>query len=111
MSTINRVQLTGNLGNAPEIKTFENGSKLARFSMATKEEYTSRSGEKSSDTQWHYISAWGKVAERIETELKKGSFVSIEGRLVTRNYTDKSGQKKYVTEVVANDVVLNEKSA
>ncbi len=111
MSTINRVQLTGNLGNNPEIKTFENGSKLARFSMATKEEYTSRSGEKSSDTQWHFISAWGKVAERIETELKKGSFVSIEGRLVTRNYTDKSGQNKYVTEVVANDVVLNERTA
>lgn len=104
----NRVQLTGNLGNDPEIKTFENG-KLAKFSMATKEEYTTRSGEKSSDTQWHFVIAWGKVAERIETELKKGSFVSVEGRLVTKNYVDKSGQKKYVTEIVANEVVLNDK--
>jgi single-strand DNA-binding protein len=109
MSTINRVQLTGNLGNDPEIRTFENGSKLARFSMATKEDYTTRSGEKSSDTQWHFISAWGKIAGRIEAELKKGSFVSVEGRLVTRNYTDKNGQKKYVTEVVANDLVVNQR--
>jgi single-strand DNA-binding protein len=111
MNAINRVQLTGNLGNNPEIKTFDNGNKLARFSMATKEEYTTRGGEKSADTQWHFVTAWGKVAERVESEFKKGSFVSIEGRLVTRNYTDKNGQKKYVTEVVANDVVLNEKSA
>ena len=111
MNAINKVQLTGNLGNTPEIKIFENGNKLARFSMATKEEYTTRSGEKSSDTQWHFISAWGKVAERIETELQKGSFVSIEGRLVTRNYMDKNGQKKYVTEIVANEVVLNQKQA
>lgn len=106
MNAINRVQLTGNLGNNPEIKTFENGNKLAKFSMATKEEYTTRSGEKSTDTQWHYVTAWGKLAEQIETELKKGSFASIEGRLVTRNYTDKNGQKKYITEIVASDVVL-----
>ena len=111
MNTTNRVQLTGNLGNNPEIKTFENGNKVARFSMATKEEYTTRKGEKTSDTQWHFISAWGKVAERIESELQKGSFVSVDGRLTTRNYTDKNGQKKYITEVVANDVVLNEKTA
>ncbi len=111
MNTTNRVQLTGNLGNNPEIKNFENGSKLARFSMATKEEYTTRSGEKSSDTQWHFVSAWGKIAERIEAELQKGSFVSIEGRLVTRNYVDKNGQKRYVTEIVANDLVINQKAA
>ena len=111
MSTINRVQLTGNLGRDPEIKTFDKGGKLARFSMATREEYTNRSGEKASDTQWHLIAAWGKVADRIESDLRKGSFVSIEGRLVTRNYTDKDGNKKYVTEVVASDVVLNEKAS
>jgi single-strand DNA-binding protein len=111
MNTVNRVQLTGNLGNNPEIKIFENGGKLAKFSMATREEFTTRSGEKSSSTQWHFVTAWGKVAERIEAELTKGSFVSIEGRLVTRNYTDKNGVKKYVTEVVANDLVINQKSA
>lgn len=111
MSAINRVQLTGNLGNDPEIKTFDKGGKLARFSMATKEEFTNRGGEKTANTQWHFITAWGKIAEKAEAELKKGSFVSVEGRLVTRNYTDKNGQKKYVTEVVANDLVLNQRSA
>ena len=111
MNAINKVQLTGNLGNNPEIKIFENGNKLAKFSMATTEEYVTRSGEKSSDTQWHFITAWGKVAERIEAEFKKGSFVSIEGRLVTRNYTDKNGQKKYVTEIIANEANLHQKAA
>jgi single-strand DNA-binding protein len=110
MNTNNRVQLTGNLGQDPEIKVFENGNKLARFSMATKEEYMTKAGEKTSDTQWHFISAWGKIADKIEVDLKKGSFVSIEGRLMTRNYTDKNGQKKYVTEVVANEVVVNKKA-
>ena len=111
MNTVNRVQLTGNLGANPDIKTFDNGKKVAHFSMATKEEYTDRSGEKVTTVQWHYITAWGKIAERIELELKKGSFVSIEGRLTTRNYTDKTGLKKYITEIVANDVVINEKAA
>ena len=109
MSTTNRVQLTGNLGSNPEVKTFDNGTKVARFSMATKEEYKTRTGEKAEDTQWHFVSAWGKTAEMIENELKKGSFVSIDGRLTTRNYVDKNGQKKYVTEIVANDVVLKQK--
>jgi single-strand DNA-binding protein len=109
MSTTNRVQLTGNLGNNPEVKIFENGSKVARFSMATKDEYKTRTGEKAEDTQWHFISAWGKMAEQIEAELKKGSFVSVDGRLTTRSYVDKNGQKKYVTEIVANEVTLKQK--
>jgi len=109
MSTNNKVQLTGNLGGNPEIKIFENGNKVARFSMATKEEYKTRTGEKAEDTQWHYVAAWGKMAEQIEAELKKGSFVSVEGRLTTRNYVDKNGQKRYVTEIVANEVNLKQK--
>jgi single-strand DNA-binding protein len=109
MNTNNRVQLTGNLGNDPEIKTSEKGWKLAKFSMATREDFVNRAGEKAQDTQWHLVSAWGKVADRIESDLKKGSFVSVEGRLVTRNYTDKNGQKKYITEVVASDVVVKQK--
>lgn len=111
MNTNNRVQLTGNLGSNPEIKTFDNGRKLARFSMATREEYTTRTGEKASGTQWHSITAWGKMAGRIESELQKGSFISVEGRLATRSYTDKNGQKKYVTEVVLNDLIINQRSA
>lgn len=104
---INRVQLTGNLGGDPEIKTFSTGNKLAKFSIATREEFNSRTGEKTVKTEWHNVSAWGKLAEKIEAEFKKGNFVSIEGRLVTRHYTDKAGVKKYITEVVANDAVLN----
>jgi single-strand DNA-binding protein len=111
MNTTNRVQLTGNLGNNPEIKNFDNGNKVARFSLATKEEYVTRSGEKTSNTQWHFISGWGKIAERIENELQKGSFVSIEGRIVNRNYVDKNGQKKYITEIVVNDIVISQKES
>ena len=111
MNTINKVQLTGNLGSAPEIRIFENGNKFAKFSMATTEEFVNRSGEKTSNTQWHFITAWGKIADRVETELQKGSFVSVEGRLSTRNYTDKNGQKKYFTEIVASDVKLNDKQS
>jgi single-strand DNA-binding protein len=110
MSAINKVQLTGNLGADPEIKTFDTGNKLARFSIATSEEFFSK-GEKKSQIQWHLIAAWGKVAERIEEELKKGSFVSLEGRLVNRNYMDKNGQKKYITEVVVADFSVNQKAA
>ena len=111
MSIINRVQLTGNTGRKPEIKTFDNGSKLARFSVATSEEYTNKNGEKAKETQWHNVTAWGKIAELVESQVDKGTYVTIEGKLVTRNYTDKSGQKKYVTEVVASDVMVKQKAA
>jgi single-strand DNA-binding protein len=109
MNTTNKVQLTGNLGANPEIKNFDNGNKVARFSMATKLEYKTKNGEKAEDTQWHYVSAWGKIAEQVEADLKKGSYVSVEGRLTTRNYTDKKGQKKYITEIIANEVSLKNK--
>ena len=110
MNIINRVQLTGNIGNKPRITTFEDGNKIASFSIATNEEYTTRKGEKATDTQWHNISVKGKLVKMIESELDKGSFVSIEGRLTSRSYTDKNGQKKYVTEVVASDVLVNQKA-
>jgi len=111
MNTTNRVQLTGNLGKDPEIKIFDGGGKLAKFSLATKEEYTNKNGERTSSTTWHFVTAWGKIADRVEAELQKGSFVSVEGRIQTRNYTDKDGQKKYSTEIVANDIVLNNRAA
>ncbi len=110
MNTTNRVQLTGNLGSKPEIKTFESGSKLATFSLATNEEITTKKGDTKTDTQWHLIAAWGKLADLIEAELNKGSHVSIDGRLTTRNYVDKAGQKRYVTEVVATDVLVKSKN-
>ncbi|HRH11039.1 MAG TPA: single-stranded DNA-binding protein [Bacteroidia bacterium] len=110
MNVVNKVQLTGNLGAKPEIKTFDGGNKLARFSMATSEEFTTKKGEKVTETQWHSIAVWGKLADMIESQLDKGSYVSVEGKLVHRNYLDKNGVKKYITEVVASDVLVKQKA-
>ncbi|RYD88871.1 MAG: single-stranded DNA-binding protein [Sphingobacteriales bacterium] len=102
----NRVQLIGNLGGDPEIRTFDGGKKKASFSMATSESYRNAQGEKITETQWHNVVAWGKLAETAEKVLSKGKEIVIEGKLINRSYTDKEGQKKYVTEVVANDLML-----
>ena len=102
----NKVQLIGNLGNNPEIRTIEDGKKLARFSVATNETYRNAKGEKVTETQWHNLVAWGKVAEIAEQFLSKGSEVAIEGKLINRNYTDKDGVKRYVTEVQVNEVLM-----
>ena len=90
MSTLrNKVQLIGNLGNAPEIITLESGKKLAKFSLATNENYKNAKGEKVTDTQWHNIVAWNKTAEIIEKYLEKGNEVAIEGKLTSRSYETK----------------------
>lgn len=102
----NKVQLIGNLGNAPEVKTFDGGKKMARFSVATNENYRNAKGEKVTETQWHNLVAWGKVAEIAEKFLVKGKEVAIEGKLVNRTYNDKEGNKKYITEVVVSELLL-----
>lgn len=102
----NKVQLIGNLGMTPEIKTTEGGKKLAKFSMATNEVYRNAKGEKVTETQWHNVVAWGKVADIAEKFLNKGSEVAVEGKLVNRSYTDKDGQKKYFTEVQINELLM-----
>jgi len=102
----NKVQLIGNLGNNPEIRTTEAGRKMARFSIATSETYRSAKGDKVTETQWHNLVAWGKVADIAEQYLSKGSEVAIEGKLINRNYLDKEGTKKYVTEVQVNEVLM-----
>jgi single-strand DNA-binding protein len=108
----NKVQLIGNLGANPEIKTLEGGKKLARFSIATNETYRNAKGEKVTQTQWHNLVAWGKVAEIAEKYLSKGSEIAIEGKLTNRSYNDKDGNKKYITEVQVNEVLmLGEKSS
>jgi single-strand DNA-binding protein len=108
----NKVQLIGHLGNQPDVRTTESGKKLARFSVATNEVYRAANGEKVTETQWHNLVAWGKVAEIAEKFLNKGSEVAIEGKLVSRSYTDKEGNKKYSTEVQVNEVLmLGEKKA
>lgn len=102
----NKVQLIGNLGINPETMDLQKGQKLAKFSLATNESYINATGDKITDTQWHNLVAWGKVAERVEKLLKKGVEVAIEGKLVNRSYEDKAGNKRFVTEVVVSDFLL-----
>src|SRR5882757_7015158 len=102
----NKVQLIGNLGNAPEVKTLDSGKKMARFSVATNETYRNAKGEKVVETQWHNLVAWGKVAEIAEKLLHKGSEVALEGKLLNRSYNDKEGIKKYVTEIQVSEFLL-----
>ena len=102
----NKVQLIGNLGKSPDIKKTESGKKLVKFSVATNERFTNLKGEKVKETQWHNLVAWGKLADVAEKYLNKGSEVAVEGKLVSRDYTDKEGNKKYVTEVHVNELLL-----
>jgi single-strand DNA-binding protein len=102
----NKVQLIGNLGNSPEIKTFDGGRKMARFSMATNESYRNAQGERITDTQWHNLIAWGKLADIAERFLEKGKEVAVEGKLVNRSYQDREGNKRYITEIQVNELLL-----
>jgi len=111
MNTLrNSVRLIGNLGANPEVKEFEKGKKLARLALATNETFTNAKGEKVTETCWHNLIAWGKTAEIAEKYLSKGSEVAIEGKLTSRNYTTKEGEKKYVTEIVVNELLFLNKS-
>ncbi|AWX44833.1 Single-stranded DNA-binding protein [Flagellimonas maritima] len=98
----NRVQLIGNVGQAPTITNLDDGKKVARFSFATNEGYKDKKGEKHTDTNWHTIVAWGKNADFVENYLKEGHFVALTGKLKSGSYDTDNGEKKYYTEVVAN---------
>ena len=107
MNTLrNKVQLIGNLGMNPEIKTFDGGKKLAKMSIATNESYKNAKGELVKETTWHNLIAWNKTADIIEKYLTKGSEVAIEGKLVNKNYTDKEGVKRYTTEISVNEILM-----
>lgn len=102
----NKVQLIGHVGQEPEIKTFDGGKKVANITIATNDHYTNDKGEKVEQTEWHRVTAWGKLADIIEKYVDKGKEVAIEGKLSHRSYDDKDGNKRYITEVVANDILL-----
>ncbi|HKE31361.1 MAG TPA: single-stranded DNA-binding protein [Candidatus Angelobacter sp.] len=105
--SVNKVILIGNLGKDPEIKYTPSGVPVAKFSLATNERYKDKSGEWQDRTEWHNIVAWQRLAEIVGEYVKKGSKIYIEGRLQTSSWEDKqSGEKKYRTEIVANDLVL-----
>ena len=107
MNTLrNKVQLIGNLGNDPEIITLESGKKFAKFSLATNENYKDANGEKQTKTDWHNIVAWNKTADIIEKYVTKGKEIAIEGKLTNRSYETKEGEKRFITEVVVNEVLM-----
>ncbi len=107
MSTIkNHVQLIGNVGQEPTVTNLESGKKVARFSLATNENYKDSKGEKQTDTNWHTVVAWGKTAEIIEKYVNKGKEVGIVGKLKTSTYETEEGNQRYVTEVEANEILL-----
>ena len=107
MASVNKVILVGRLGKDPEIRSTPNGNNVAKFSLATDDRYTDKSGEKQERTEWHNIVAWGKLAEICGQYLKKGKLIYIEGSIRTDSWDDKeTGQKKYRTEIWANQMQM-----
>jgi single-strand DNA-binding protein len=102
----NKVQLIGRLGQDPEVKHLEGGKTVANFSLATNYKFKNKQGEWAESTDWHNLVAWGKTAEIIEKYVLKGSEIGIEGRLTTRSWDDKDGNKRYTTEVLVNELML-----
>lgn len=106
---INKVTLIGHLGQDPEIRTLENGTQVARFSVATSESYKDKDGQWQSQTEWHNVVVWRDLAERAVSQLKKGSLVFVDGKVSSRKYADKDGVEKNLTDIVANTFRLLEK--
>jgi single-strand DNA-binding protein len=106
MASVNKAILIGNLGADPEIKYTPSGTAVANFSLATHEQWTNKDGEKGERTEWHRIVAWGRLGEICGEYLKKGSPVYIEGRIQTRSWEDRDGNKRYTTEIVAQSMQM-----
>ncbi|NOY36481.1 MAG: single-stranded DNA-binding protein [Chlorobi bacterium] len=107
----NRVNLIGNLGMDPQVRELSNGRKMAKISIATNESYRNSEGQRITDTQWHNLVAWGSTAVYAEKYLKKGQSVAVAGKLVHRAYEDKNGEKKFISEVVIDQVQILKDSA
>ena len=102
--SLNKVMLIGHLGSDPELRYTQGGAAVANFNLATNERWTDKNGQNQEKTEWHRIVVWGKQAENCEKYLKKGRQVFIEGRLQTRDWEDKDGNKRYTTEIKADSV-------
>ena len=102
----NKVSLIGRLGRDPETVTFDSGKSLTRFSMATHQKYKSKNGEWNEDIQWHNVSAWGALGQRMNEILSKGKKIIVEGRLIHQTYENKNGERKNRTVVEANEFML-----
>ncbi len=106
MASLNKVMLIGNLGKDPEVRAIPSGVKVANFPIATSESYNDKNGQRVEKTEWHNIVMWRGLAEVAEKYLKKGNPVFIEGKLQTRSWDDQNGQKRYMTEIVADNMVM-----
>ncbi len=102
----NCVRVIGRLGDTPKVRQFENGRKIANFSVATNETYVDNAGNRKSETTWHKLVAYGPTAGVAEKYLQKGSEVAVEGKLTNRSYNDKNGETHYVTEIVVNSLLM-----
>ena len=110
MKGLNKVTLIGNLGKDPETQLLEGGVHLAKFTLATSESYKDDKGNLHTDTEWHNVVVWRSLAEVVGKYLKKGSSIYLEGKIKTRNYEDKEGMKKYVTEIIAENLIMLDKA-
>ncbi|GAB4247059.1 MAG: single-stranded DNA-binding protein [Saprospiraceae bacterium] len=106
---VNKVILVGRLGKDPDVRRLESGAAVAKFSLATNEYYKDKEGNKVEQSEWHQVIAWRSQAEFAEKYLRKGMLVYVEGKLTHRDYTDKDGIKRYITEVVLNNIQLLER--
>jgi single-strand DNA-binding protein len=104
--SINKAILVGHVGNDPEVRHLEGGTPVANFNLATSETYTNKSGEKVTQTEWHHIVIWRGLAEVVEKYVKKGAQLYIEGRIRNRSWDDKDGNKRYITEIVADTMQI-----
>ena len=104
--SVNKVILVGNVGNDPEVKYLDGGTAVAKFSLATTENYKNKAGERVSQTEWHNVVAWRHLAELTEKYIAKGKQLFIEGKITTRSWEDKDGNKRYTTEIIANSIQM-----
>ena len=111
MKGLNKVTLIGNLGKDPEVQVLDGNVPVAKFSLATTESYRNKDGEMVTDTEWHTIVLWRGLAELAQKYLHKGSTIYIEGKMKTRHYEDKDGTKRYVTEVIGEQLIMLDKNS
>jgi single-strand DNA-binding protein len=104
--SVNKVILLGNLGKDPEVRSLEGGAKVAKFPLATSESYKDKAGNRIEQTEWHNVVVWRGLADIAERYLRKGNSVYVEGKIRTRSWDDKDGNKKYITEIVADNLTL-----
>lgn len=106
MKGLNKVELIGNIGDAPDVRTMQNGDKAVNFSLATGEVWKDQQGQRQEHTEWHRVCAYRGIAGIVEQYTQKGSRIYVSGKIKTRKYQDKQGQDRYITEIIAGEIIL-----